>query len=187
VSRPWHRLYEYNENIVGVVIERDCGGEPGLFLARIHSPEKLTLAEIDAQIRRYKDRPIDQISGFKSALRMARLPLFVRRLFWGLIMNWMPRLRGKLLGNMGISLTAGMGGVALTLLTPWTLTAYYDAFEDDGSLTFRVTFDHRVFDGHLGCRIGRAIEQEMCGAILDEVRALKAPDAAPPPGPAQAA
>ncbi len=187
LTRPWHRLYQYNENIVGIVVERDCGGgEPGLFLARIHSPEKLTLAEIDAQVRKHKDRPLDEISGFKNALRMARMPLFVRRFVWSLMMNWMPRLRAKFLGNIGISLTAGMGAVGLTLLTPWTFTAFYDAFEDDGSLTFRFMLDHRVFDGHLACRAARAIEQELCGAILDEVRALKAPDVAQP-GPAQAA
>jgi hypothetical protein len=184
LTRPWHRLWQYNENVISVVVERECGpNDPGLFLARIHSPEKLALAEIDAQIRKHKERPIAEISGFKNALRMARLPLLARRAIWSLLMNWMPRLRAKFLGNIGISLTAGMGAVALTLLTPWTFTAFYDAFEDDGSLTFRAMLDHRVFDGHLGCRIIRAIEQELNSAILDEVRALAPPAA----GTAQAA
>jgi hypothetical protein len=174
LTRPWHRMYEYNENIVSVVVDRDCGGgEPGLFLARIHSPEKMSLTEIDAQIRKFKDRPIEEISAFQNALRMAKMPLFVRRMFWSLLTNWMPRLRAKFLGNLGISLTAGMGGVALSLLTPWTITVFYDAFEDDGSLKFRMMFDHRVMDGRLACRIGREIEQEMCGAILREVQSMK--------------
>jgi len=97
----------------------------------------------------------------------------VRRGFWSLLMNWMPKLRAKLLGTLGISLTAGMGGVALSLLTPWTFTIFYDAFEDDGSLKFRVMFDHRVLDGRLVCRMGREMEQEMCGAILQEVRGMR--------------
>jgi hypothetical protein len=173
LTRPWHRMYEYNENVVSVVVERDCGGEPGLFLARIHSPEALPLAEIDSQIRRFKDRPIEEISAFRNALRLAQMPLLVRRTVWSLLANWMPRLRAKFLGTMGISLTAGMGGVALSLLTPWTVTIFYDAFEGDGSLKFRVMFDHRVMDGRLACQMGREIEREMCGAILEEVRALK--------------
>jgi len=173
LTRPWHRMYEYNENIVSVVVERDCQGEPGLFLARFHSPEKMSLAEIDAQLRKYKERSIEELSGFQNALRMARLPLLVRRGFWSLLMNWMPKLRAKLLGTHGISLTAGMGGVALSLLTPWTFTIFYDAFEDDGSLKFRVMFDHRVLDGRMVCRMGREMEQEMCGAILQEVRGMK--------------
>src|SRR5262249_1888791 len=133
VTRPWHRLYQYDQNVVSVVVERDVNGEPGLFLARIHSPEKLSLTEIDAQLRKYKERPLEEISGFHNALRLARMPLFLRRWLWSLVMNWMPRLRAKLLGTVGISLTAGMGGIALSLLTPWTFTAFYDMFEDDGS------------------------------------------------------
>lgn len=171
LKRPWHRLYQYDQNVVSVVIERDVCGEPGLFLGRIHSPENLSLAEIDAQIRRYKERPIEELSGFQNALRLARMPLFVRRLFWSLATNWMPRLRAKTLGTMGISLTAGMGGIALSLLTPWTLTVFYDMFADDGSLRFRMMFDHRVLDGRLMCRIGKEIEQELCGPILRELRA----------------
>ncbi len=178
LTRPWHRMYEYNENIVSVVVERDCGGEPGLFLARLHSPEKMSLTEIDAQLRKFKERPIEELSAFQNALRMARMPLFVRRGFWSLLMNWMPKLRAKFLGTLGISLTAGMGGVALSLLTPWTFTIFYDAFEDDGSLKFRVVFDHRVLDGRLACKMGREMEQEMCGAILEEVRGMKSVEAA---------
>ncbi|MCE9560639.1 MAG: 2-oxo acid dehydrogenase subunit E2 [Planctomycetes bacterium] len=173
LTRPWHRMYEYNENIVSVVVERDYHGEPGLFLARLHSPEKMSLTEIDAQIRKFKEKPIEEISAFQNALRLARMPLFLRRGFWSLVMNWMPKLRAKFLGNLGISLTAGMGGVALSLLTPWTFTIFYDAFEDDGSLTFRVMFDHRILDGRMVCRMGRELEQEMNGSILEEVRAMK--------------
>jgi len=173
LTRPWHRMYEYNESIVSVVVERDCHGEPGLFLARLHSPEKMSLTEIDAHLRRFKERPIEEISAFQNALRLAKMPLFVRRMFWSLVMNWMPKLRAKFLGNLGISLTAGMGGVALSLLTPWTFTVFYDAFEDDGSLKFRVMFDHRILDGRLACALGREMEREMNGAILEEVRAMK--------------
>lgn len=172
VARPWHRLYEYDHNVISVVVERDVNGEPGLFLGRIHSPEKMTLAEIDAVIRKYKDRPLEELRGFCGALKLARMPLLVRRGLWSLVMNWLPRLRAKFLGTMGISLTAGMGGVALSLLTPWTFTAFYDEFEDDGSLTFRCMFDHRVLDGRLACRMGREVEMELRGPILAELRAL---------------
>jgi hypothetical protein len=182
LTRPWHRLYEYNENIVSVVIERECHGEPGLFLGRIHSPEKMSLAEIDSHIRKYKDRPIEELSGFQNALRLARLPLFVRRGFWSLVTKWMPRLRAKLLGNMGITLTAGAGGMALTVLTPWTVTLFYDEFGDDDSLVVRGMYDHRVVDGRLMCRMIRELERELRGPILAEVRALN-----PPAQPAQAA
>lgn len=172
LTRPWHRLYEYDQNIISVVVERDCGGEPGLFLARLYSPEKLSLAEIDEQLRRFKEQPLPKIRAFRNALYLARLPLFVRRAMWSLIMNWLPKARASFVGTLGLSLTAGMGGCALSLFTPWTGTIFYDMLADDGSLKVRSMMDHRVLDGHLACRVGKELEAELRGPILDEVRAL---------------
>lgn len=172
VSRPWHRIYECDQNIVSVVVERDWHGEAGLFLARLYSPEKMTLAEIDAQLRRFKDRPIEQIPGFVNALRIARLPWPVRRCIWGLLLNWLPRLRAKFLGTLGISITASSGVAATALLTPWTATLFYDMLDDTGALTVRAVFDHRVFDGRVLIRAFKEIERELCGSIYYEVLAL---------------
>jgi len=174
VARPWHRLYEYDHNIISIIVERDCGGEPGLFLARLQSPAQMPLTEIDARLRRFKDEPIETISHFRNALRLARWPLFLRRPFWSLVMNWMPCLRARLLGTMGISITAGLGGVALSLITPWTTTFFYDMFDEGGSLTMRVMFDHRVFDGKLIARAMKEIDRELCGPIRAELLGLNA-------------
>src|SRR5262249_13149180 len=147
VTWPWHRLFEYEENVVSITIAREWRGETALFLARIPSPEKKSLLEIDTLLRSFKERPVESISAFRGALRMARLPAFMRRLLWWLIMNALPRLRGQFLGTLGASITAGMGGTALSLITPWTTTFFYDAIQDDGSQVGRVMFDHRVLDG----------------------------------------
>lgn len=172
VNYPWQRLYEYKENIVSVVMEREWQGEPGLFLARIPSPEKMSLAEIDAVLKNYKERPVEQIRGFRNALWFARLPLFLRRGFWSLVMNWMPGLRAKMLGTMGCSITAGMGGTALSLTTPWTLTFFYDQVQDDGSQVVRNMFDHRVMDGKSIAWAMKDVERELRGPILQELLAL---------------
>jgi hypothetical protein len=172
VSRPWYRLYQYDQNVVSVVVEREWQGEPALFLARLHSPEKMSLTEIDAQLRRFKNTPVEEISGFVGALRLARLPFPLRRLLWKIVMHWMPGLRAKFLGTMGTSLTAGMGVTALTLLTPWSLTFFYDMFQDDGSLTVRAMFDHRVFDGRILARGMKEVERELRGPIRQELLAL---------------
>lgn len=166
---PWPRLFEYDRNTVSVVVERDIAGEAALFLARLRSPEAMSLHEIDETIRRHKQRPIDKISGFKGALRLARLPHWVRRAFWKVVMNALPKLRGQLLGSMGVSVTASLGAAGLYTITPWTLTMFYDVFDGAGSLDVRWSFDHRVVDGIFMARALEAMERELCGPILQEI------------------
>src|SRR2546430_8103771 len=49
LRRPWARLFQYDETLTTVVVEREWRGEPGLFLARLRSAEKLPLTELDAR------------------------------------------------------------------------------------------------------------------------------------------
>ena len=49
-------------------------------LARLRSAEKLSLTDLDHCIRRFKERPVHEISAFRGALRIARLPGPLRRL-----------------------------------------------------------------------------------------------------------
>lgn len=174
VASPWPRLYEYDNTSAGIVVERDVHGESALFLARVRSPEKLSVLELDAVIRRYKDQPIEKVAGFRGALRFARLPQFMRRLFWRLVMNWMPSLRERLLGHLGVSVTAGHGAVGLFLIAPWTLCLHYGVIDANGELDVRITFDHRVIDG-VGLAIALAdLEEQLCGPILNELHTLRA-------------
>lgn len=173
VAWPWPHLYEYDETVVSVTMEREWRGERGLFLARIASPEKMSLLEIDAALKGFKERPIEQIASFRSALQLAQAPTFLRRAFWWLLMNCFPRLRGRYLGTLGGSITAGMGGTALSLITPWTVTFFYDAVEEDGSQVMRVMIDHRVLDGRVMCLAAKDVERELRGPICDELLSLR--------------
>lgn len=173
VARPWHRLYEYDRNLVSIAIERDYHGESALFLARLESPEQMPLLEIDARLRKLKEQPIEKTSHFRNALRIASLPLLLRRLFWSLVMNWMPRLRGRALGTLGFSVTAATGSAALTLITPWTTSVFYDFPDADGSLNVRVALDHRVLDGKAMALALAEVEREMLGSIRAEVAGLQ--------------
>ncbi|MFL5342062.1 MAG: hypothetical protein ACJ8F7_18105 [Gemmataceae bacterium] len=177
VSWPWSRLFQYDEPIISLVVERDYHGEAGLFLARFHSPHQTPLAELHESIQEFKTRPIEEIRGFHNALRMAALPALVRRPLWWLMMNVMPRLRAGCLGTHGISPTTGMRVRGIHIVTPWTVAMHYDLPGEDGEMDFRFSFDHRVYDaGYLAVAMG-AIEQELCGPIVAELRAMAAPHA----------
>lgn len=172
VPAPWPRLFQYDRNVVGVAIERDYRGDPTVFLARVSDPEARSVAELDATLRAFKTRPVDEVSAFRGAIRMARLPHWVRRLFWRLVMRWMPRLRARLVGTLGMTVTAGRGAAGFFAIAPWTMTLLYDVFDDDGALDVRITFDHRVNDGATLAVALVEMEQELCGPILQELRAL---------------
>lgn len=170
---PWPRLFQYDQNLVSVVVERDWRGEPALFLARLPSPESMPLVELDRVIRGHKEQPLQFLGDVRRDLRIARLPNPVRRLLWWVMINWMPRTRARILGNLGVSVTAGMGGAALLLITPWTASLVYDRFDEHGNLDVRLTFDHRVVDAALVARALVDMEGELCGPILQELQALR--------------
>lgn len=173
LTRPWQRMFQYDENTAGIVVERNYQNESAIFLARVPAPEKMSLPELDAAIRTFKDRPIEKISGFRGALRAARLPGPLRRLLWSTVMNWMPRTRAKMLGTFGVSVTAGMGATSVTTPGPWTVTLHYDPFTAAGNIVVRWTFDHRVLDGgHLAPAMAD-MERELLGPICNELRSLR--------------
>lgn len=170
VSRPWHRLYQYDHNVFSVVVEKEFEGEKGLFLVRLDRPEEMSLYEIDAALRKKSTKPVAQCNGDRNALRIASLPWFVRKLFWNLVMNWSPKLRYRCLGTMGFSVTAAAGGAALTLLTPWTSAVCYDAPDENGDMVLRVTFDHRVYDGKIAGRYLAEVERELLTTVVAEIK-----------------
>jgi hypothetical protein len=173
VAWPWARLFEYDAPIVSVVVERTVDGEPALFLGQVKNAAELPLATVQAAIRNYKTRPIEKIHRFRDALRLAALPAFVRRPLWRLVVNAMPRLKAACLGTHGVSPTTGLGVSGVHIVTPWAIGLHYDAPRANGDLDVRFTIDHRVYDFALAASALAALEQEVCGPILAELRAMK--------------
>jgi hypothetical protein len=178
VTLPWSRMFQYDENVAGVVVERGYNSESTLLIARVRSPETMSILDLDEAIHKYKNRSINSLSGFRGAKMMARMPQFLRRLFWGALMTCMPRLRGKMIGTFGVSVTAGQGGSALFVPAPWTLTLHYDEIKPDGTIDMRLTFDHRVLDGYHIAMLGIEAEELLRGPIRDELLALQQKKAA---------
>jgi hypothetical protein len=71
-----------------VAIARIQDGESCVLPQKILALEDLTLFEIDALIRDAKTALIEDISTFRKILRVMRLPLLFRRLFWPWCLMW---------------------------------------------------------------------------------------------------
>jgi hypothetical protein len=166
--RPY--LYEHPENIAALAIERTWEGEDAVFFAPLRQPETLSLEEIDAKLRRYKEDPIDDIGAFRRSLRISRWPRPLRRLAWWLGLNVSGRLRAHYVGTFGVSVYAGLGASSLHPLSMLTTTLNYGVIDENGEVDVRLVYDHRVVDGGTVARALGELERVLRSEILTELR-----------------
>jgi hypothetical protein len=172
LSFPWARLYEHDENIASVGIERMYEGEPGVFFAHIHGPEKLTLLTLEAELRRCKEEPIEKIADFQTQLRVSSLPQMIRRFAWWYVTHFRGYRKAQWMGTFGVSVYSSLGSESLHQLTPLTTALNYGVIQDNGDVMVRVTYDHRVMDGATVARALNRLDEVLQGDIANELRGL---------------
>jgi hypothetical protein len=182
VALPWPHLYEYPASVAGVAVERDYRGEKAVFFGRIARPDELPLAEIEARLRALVDSPIEQVRTFRKMLRFAGLPRPLRRFLMWLGLN-LPRLRPSHFGTFGLSVYSSLGAESLHPLGPLTTTLTYGVIAPDGAVDVRLVYDHRVLDGAVVARVLARLEDELTGAVYEELRAMARPATEPAPAP----
>jgi len=178
LSFPWPHLYEHPIAVASIAIERRYGEEEAVFFAPFRNPEQKALLELDAELNRLKELPIDDVSSFRRALSISRLPWPLRRLVWWVGLNVWGRKRAHYMGTFGVSVYAGLGAASLHPLSPLTTALNYGQIDADGSVDVRLIYDHRVVDGATVARALQALEQALKSEILTELRQLQAADAA---------
>jgi hypothetical protein len=169
---PWPHFYEHPFTVASLVIERPHAGEQALFLARVKQPDGLPLTELDALVRRLKEAPVDEIRDFRRALRVARLPLPLRRALWWLGLN-IGRQRASHFGTAALSVLGGQGVEVVFAVSPWTLLLSYGPIDSHGDVTVTISFDHRVMDGAVIARTFAALEDKL-GKLAEELDDLSA-------------
>jgi hypothetical protein len=170
MSFPRPHLHQHACSIAHVAVARPVGDEAGVLGLKIRHPERRPLAEIDALIRRSRTEPVERISDFRRALRLARFPGPVRRLAWWVALNVLPNWRTKHFGTFGITSVAALGASVSHLLSPLTTTLSFGEFAPDGTIEVRLFFDHRVMDGAEPSLALVDLERVLCGPILAELR-----------------
>jgi hypothetical protein len=178
---PWARLYEHPHSVASIAVERIFEGEPGVFFGHIHCPEARDIMELDRHLRQYKDDPIESIADFRSSLAICRLLLPIRRMLWWYVTHARGRSKAKRLGTFGVSVYSSLGAESLHPLSPLTTALNYGVIQDNGTVTVRVIYDHRVMDGATVARALARLEEVLNQDILTELRELR--DRAPAPLP----
>jgi hypothetical protein len=165
---PWPHLYEYETSAASVVVERDFGGEPGLMFVRINDPDITPVAQIGRLIRDGKTDAYAADPHVRLLLRIAALPLPLRRLVWWIALN-LPRVRGNYLGTFGLSTVTALGAEILQPRSPLTTILTYGVIGDDGRVAVRAVFDHRVLDAMTMARALGRLEEVLNGPIAREL------------------
>lgn len=169
---PYERMFQYLATSADVVIEAPYGGEDILVMKPLIAPESWPLAEIDLQLSRAKADPVMRVRKFRNVLKIVGLPAWLRRRIWWFMLNYSGRKRLRYFSTFGVSSIGNFGCDSLRPLGPWTTLLHYGALDSQGSVTIRLTFDHRVFDGSTAARAMNELETVLKTELLTELRSL---------------
>jgi hypothetical protein len=169
LSVPWPHLYEYPASVAIIAIEREVAGEPAVLGCVIKDPGSLPVGEINQRIRTAAHAPIEASADFRRVVRLAALPLLVRRAVMWIGLS-LARPRANYFGTFAISAVAAFGADLITPRSVWTTLLSYGVLDADGCLDVRITFDHRAVDGATIARALARLEEMLNGPVLSEVR-----------------
>lgn len=168
VELPWTSLYEYPKSVASIVVERSYQGEASLFAKLIKDPAQLSLWEIGQQLKAASTDPTETIKEFSRAIRIAKLPRFIRHFVWWFGLNF-ARQRANFFGTFALSVYSALNAESLHPLTPLTTLLNYGIIESDGSVLVRIIYDHRVLDGATVARALARLEEVLNSVITDEM------------------
>lgn len=165
---PWPSFYELPRSVAMVAIARIEEGQDCVLPQKVLAPDTLPLTEIEAQIRHAKQAPVAEVPAFRKMLRVTRLPLPFRRLFWSVGLNF-GRQRGNWFGNFGVTSVAALGPGELHALSPGPYVLSFGVLEPDQSIQVVIRWDHRIADGAMVAKVMTRLEQVLNGEIAAEL------------------
>lgn len=166
---PWPHFYEHPESECAILIEREWRGEAVVLGAKIRSPENMSIAEIDKNLRRFRHAPVESIGYFRQILRLGRLPWPLRRFTFWQSLHLSGFKRAKRFGTFMISSLGNFGVEQHHPLTPLTTYFTFGPIRD-GRVNLKIIYDHRVLDGRSVARALADLESILNEDLLVELR-----------------
>ena len=166
---PRPSLYELPRSVAMIAIARVEDGQDCVLPQKVPAADVLPLTEIDAQIRHARDAPLGEVPAFRKILRVTRLPLPLRRLFWVVGLNF-GRQRANWFGSFGVTSVAAYGAGELHALSPGPFILSYGVVAQDQTIDVVIRWDHRVTDAALVAKALTRLEQVLNTEIAAELR-----------------
>jgi hypothetical protein len=178
LSFPWPHLYEHPVNVTAVALEQRSRDEDVQFFHTITCPEQHGLLELDAELERMRETAVESVGAWKRFLWVSRVPQPLRRLIWWLGLNVSGARRVQWFGTQTLISVAEHGCNLQHVLSPCATALTYGPQHRDGTVTVGLTFDQRVLDAGTAARALEEFERVLLGEIANEMRYLKAIEAA---------
>jgi hypothetical protein len=169
---PRPSFYELPRSVAMIAIARVEDGQDCVLPQKVPAADTLPLTEIDVQIRHARDAPLGEVPAFRKILRVTRLPLPLRRLFWVVGLNF-GRQRANWFGNFGVTSVAAYGAGELHALSPGPFILSYGVVAQDQTIDVVIRWDHRVTDAALVAKALTRLEQVLNTEIAAELRSYR--------------
>jgi hypothetical protein len=166
--RPFSHLYQHPVNVASITVHRTWKEASWLFWGQINQPESSTLQQIQQQLDRFRDAPVEQV--FRKQTRLAQLPTPLRRLFWWWNLNVATAKRAKRLGTFFVSTLAGQGAEIQIPPSIHTGCLTFGPLNQAGECRVTLAYDHRVMDGVLVAEILESLESVLSDQMLTELQ-----------------
>jgi hypothetical protein len=171
---PWGHIGQYESQVGSVAITRRVADEDVILLARLPNPENQSLRDLDATLRFFQQTPVGEISSFRAAIRLARLPRLLSRAVWWLALHCLPRERVRHFGTFTVSTMSPFGAKSLYVPTLGGPLLHYGGISEQGDVPVHLTIDHRVMDGAVVGFTLLEMEQALRYDIRKELLAMTA-------------
>jgi hypothetical protein len=175
---PWPHLYQHPQNVASVPIARPFGDEDAVFFAMLHSPENLGLMEIDTEVHRCQEQPLEASAAFRRQRWLMQLPGAVRRPFLQLALHGPGGWIANYLGTFAVNTLGSRGASEISGPSLWSTSLTYGVLGDDGTFDVRLTYDPRVRDAAMMAAALTDLEDVLSAEIIRELGYLQALEAA---------
>ncbi len=172
VGFPWPYLYQHDENVCMMTINRECEGEERLFFARFGEPQNETLTDLQSRYDYFRREPVENIQQFRHQINFAKVPSLVRRFAWWTMLNLWPEKRASHVGTFGMSISGYKGTYGSRHLGPLTTILGVDPTPRMGVSRLLLTFDHRVLDGAPATDVLVKVQRMLTTAVREELAEL---------------
>jgi hypothetical protein len=172
IPLPWPHLWQADESVASVAVERQFEGEPTVFFGFLRAPDARPLSDLAAELEQWKTRPVEEVRPFARQIRYARMSLVARRFAWKYATAWAGHMKVRNFGTFAVSLTGAGGATALNLVHPLAVGINTGVLLPDGTLPVRLSFDHRVHDGMPVARALEELEEVLCTDLVAELNAM---------------
>lgn len=167
---PTPYLHEHHESVGTLVVHRRFENDDWLFWGQMGNLEGRSLPDIQANIDRFQNDPVESI--FRRQLWLARKPALVRRMCWWLTFQVSGKKKCKRLGTFFLSTISGKGAEIQDPPSMLTSGFTYGPMDERGDTRVTITYDHRLLDGHHVADILAGLETTLQTALLEELRSL---------------